>query len=230
MTKTDILKILQENKDTRGMQHWEKAGIAGMNSFGIGMTKLKTYAKSAGKNHKLALELWNEPNFECKTLSTLIDDPKIISREQINNQVKDLHFWMLSHAYCNYLLPKYPKIQELAEEWAQSKNNLERRCGFQLFYQISKNDKILPDEYFYPLIEKIENEIQKEENFVKDAMNNALWAIGMRSKILNQKCISAAKNIGKVEVDYGANSCEAINVTKHLTSDRIQKKFKNLEI
>jgi 3-methyladenine DNA glycosylase AlkD len=225
MTKAEILQILEEKKDERGMRHWEKAGIKGMSSFGIGMTKLKTIAKKAGKNHELAIELWKEPNFECKTLSTLIDDPKIISREQINKQVYDVHFWMLSHAFCNYLLPKYSKIQELAEEWKTSKNDLERRCAFQLFYQISKNDKKLPDAYFFPIINQIENDLQKEENFVKDAMNSALWGIGMRSKNLNKMCLEVARKIGKVEVDYGDNSCEAINVTKHLTSEQLQKKL-----
>lgn len=225
MKKQDILDFLEENKDERGIKHWENAGVNGMSSVGIGVTKLKAFAKKVGKNHKLALELWDEAIFESKTLSTLIDDPKAISRAQINRQVKDVGFWMLSHAYCNYLLIKYPGINNLAEEWNKSTDVLEKRCGFQLYYQIAKNDKELPDEYFSPLIERIEKELQQQENFVKDAMNNALWSIGMRSKELNKKCISAANNIGKVEVDYGQNSCEAINVTAHLTSERIQTKL-----
>jgi 3-methyladenine DNA glycosylase AlkD len=226
MTKKDILNYLEENKNERGIQHWRKEGVSGMSSVGIGVTLLKSFAKKVGKNNKLALELWNEPIFESKILATLVDDPKIITREQINKQVKDLNFWMLSHAYCNYLLPKYPGIQKLAEDWINCNNDLERRCGFLLYYQIAKSNKNLPDEYFFPLIERIEKELQLEENFVKDVMNNALWGIGMRSKILNDRCIKAANKIGKVKVNYGHNSCEAINVTIHLTSERTQKKFK----
>ena len=217
---------LEENKDVRGIKIWKNAGIEGLRSVGIGMTKLKAQAKQIGKNHQIALELWEEPIFESKALATLIDDPKVIDRKQIDRQVKDLNFWMLSHAYCNYLLPKYPDVQALAEEWVKSKNDLERRCGFQLYYQIAKNDKKLPDSYFFPIVDRIEKEIQQEENLVKDAMNNALWSIGMRSKDLNLYCIKAAGSIGTVEVDYGQNSCEALNVSKHLTADRVQKKFK----
>ena len=225
-TKAAILKHLNDNKDTRGIKIWENTGIKGMASVGIGVTKLKTFAKQIGKNSGLAKELWNEPLFESKVLSTLIDDPKNLSREQINQQLNDLHFWMLSHAYCNYLLPKYPQITELAEEWIESSHDLERRCGFQLYYQIAKNNKKISDDYFFPLIERIEKNLQHEENFVKDAMNNALWSIGMRNKALNERCIKAAVKIGRVEVDYGDNSCEALNVEMHLTSDRTQKKFK----
>jgi len=225
MNKIEILAHLEEIKDERGIKIWARAGVKGMSSFGIGVTKLKALAKKVGKNHELALELWNEPNIECKILSTLIDDPKIISRKQINKQVKDLDFWMLSGSYCGYLLPKYPEIKELSEEWMKSKNKLERRCGFLLMYQVAKNDKKLPDQYFIPVIQVIEKELQQEENFVKDAMNNALWTIGMRSKNLNKMCIQVAKNIGRVKVDYGENSCEAINVVKHLTTGRLQKKL-----
>jgi 3-methyladenine DNA glycosylase AlkD len=225
LAKKDVLQYLHDNKDERGIKTWEKAGVKGMSSVGIGVTKLKAFAKKVGKNHELALELWNEPIFESKTLATLIDDPKKITPEQINEQVQDLHFWMLSHAYCNYLLPKYPAIQELAEEWILSSDNLKKRCGFQLYYQIAKNNKKLPDAYFIPLIQRIEKELQQEENFVKDAMNNALWSIGMRNKELNLLCIKAAKSIGVVQVDYGQNSCEAINVEKHLTAERTQKKL-----
>lgn len=225
MNKIEILAHLEKIKDERGIKIWARAGVKGMSSFGIGVTKLKALTKKVGKNHELALELWNEPNIECKILSTLIDDPKIISRTQINKQVKDLDFWMLSGSYCGYLLPKYPEIKELAEEWMKSKNKLERRCGFLLMYQVAKNDKKLPDEYFIPIIQGIEKELQQEENFVKDAMNNALWTIGMRSKNLNKMCIQVAKNIGRVKVDYGENSCEAINVVKHLTTGRLQKKL-----
>lgn len=224
-SKRDIINYLNENKDERGIKHWENAGVEGMSSVGIGVTKLKAFAKKVGKNHELALELWNEPIFESKTLATLIDNPKVITRQQINQQVQDLNFWMLSHAYCNYLLPKYPAINNLAEEWIESENELEKRCGFQLYYQIAKNNKKLPEDYFLPIIDMIERDLQEQENFVKDAMNNALWSIGMRSKALNARCIKAANSIGKVNVDYGQNSCEAINVTAHLTADRIQKKF-----
>jgi len=140
-SKRDVLNYLNENKDERGIKHWENAGVKGMSSVGIGVTKLKAFAKKIGKNHQLALELWDEPIFESKTLATLIDNAKIITRQQINQQVQEVNFWMLSHAYCNYLLAKYPAITTLAEEWIKSVDVLEKRCGFQLYYQIANNNK-----------------------------------------------------------------------------------------
>ncbi|MFH1198320.1 MAG: hypothetical protein V1720_21640 [bacterium] len=94
-----------------------------------------------------------------------------------------------------------------------------------LLYHIAKDDKEMKDEYFLKYISKIENEIRSEENFVKDAMNMSLFMMGQRNKVLNKSAIEAAKKIGQIEVDYGDNSCQALNVLKHLTSERVQKKL-----
>ena len=47
MTKKEILNYLEQNKDERGIRHWEKAGVGGMSSVGIGVTKLKAFAKKS---------------------------------------------------------------------------------------------------------------------------------------------------------------------------------------
>ena len=82
-----------------------------------------------------------------------------------------------------------------------------------------------PDAYFTPILGEIKRKIQLEENYVKDAMNNALFAIGQHSKEMNALCISIAGDVGRISVYYGDNSCEAVDVIKHLTSERMKKKF-----
>jgi hypothetical protein len=86
----------------------------------------------------------------------------------------------------------------------------------------------LEDSYFQPILDAIEKSLQSEENFVKDAMNNALFMIGRRSKSLNMCALEVANNIGQVEVDYGDNSCQPVNCVKHLSRERIQQKFISL--
>ncbi len=105
--------------------------------------------------------------------------------------------------------------------------NPRRRCGYLLLYELSKNkrDQALDDAFFSAYIDKIERNIQKEENWVKDAMQASMLGIGKRNRKLNNAAIKAARKYGTVEVDYGDNKCEPIDVVKHLTSDWLQKKL-----
>lgn len=225
MNKLDVFELLEAHKNVRGIENWKKLNYPHWSSFGIGLTQLKSLAKKIGKNHALAKVLWKEPNYDIKTISILIEDPKKVSRQQIETMVKDVDMWLLSHTWVQNLFSKVPFNKELAELWRQSNNDVKRRCGYALLYYLAK-DKKIEDHYFFPLLVTIEKSIQQEENFVKEAMNNALFAIGQRSKVLNTKCIAIATNIGKIHVDYGDNSCEAVDVIKHLTSERMQNKLK----
>jgi 3-methyladenine DNA glycosylase AlkD len=225
MNKAQVIHLLEQNKNQLGIDHWNRLNYSTRVSYGIGLTKLKKLAKQIGKDHELALELWDSYNYDVQTMGILVDDPKKVTRNQVDQQVKHLDFWLLSHTYCTELMPKVKFLKELMEEWIYSENDLKRRCGYLMLSELAKSRKKIPNEYFLPHIHTIRDWLQTEENFVKDAMNNALSSIGKRSQFLNSKCISAARKIGKVKVDYGDSSCEAIDVIKHLTSDPVREKF-----
>ena len=60
MTKTQVLTLLKENKNERGIAHWKKRPRE-LKSYGIGLTQLRKLAKQVGRDHKLALQLWPSP-------------------------------------------------------------------------------------------------------------------------------------------------------------------------
>ncbi len=224
MTKKEVYQLLQDYQNDRGMQHWAKNPFLDWTSFGIGLTQLKKIAKQIGKNHELALELWPEKNFDIKNISLLIEEPKKVDQSQIEAMVDDVSMWMLSHVFVQVLFSKVPFAKNLAEDWRQCHDDVKRRIGYSFLYYYVKDKKVL-DTYFIPILNVIANNLQSEENLVKDAMNNALLAIGSRSKDLHRLTLPIAKSLGPVKVDYGDNSCQAVDVVKHLTSDRILKKL-----
>ena len=63
-----------------------------------------------------------------------------------------------------------------------------------------------------------------KKNRVKDAMNNALIAIGMRNDELKQRALAAASKIGKVKVNNGdspfdtPDAIDSIKETKNGTT------------
>ena len=233
MTKTQVLALLKENQNARGIEHWNKRGVnqSKLKSYGIGLTQLRKMAKQIGRDHKLALQLWKSDYYDAKVLGLLIDEPKQVTRKQAEEQVEELNAGMLSHVFasCDATLAKAPFAFDLAKEWMSSKDPMRRRCGYGLLYELSKkNVKGMDDDYLLERIQTIRDHIHGEEMWVKEAMNAALMGVGKRNKVLNKAAIAAAKAIGPVDVDYGDdNSCEPLDVLKHLTSPYMKEKLKS---
>jgi 3-methyladenine DNA glycosylase AlkD len=226
MTEAQVLSLLEKNKNARGIEHWKRlTGGKKGKSFGIGLTQLRKLAKQVGKDHDLAMKLWKSDVFDARTIAMLIDDPKKMTRVQVEKQVDGLS-WMEAHVFCSCdaTLTRAPFVRELAVEWADSKEDVRRRCGYLLLAELAKDrkDPSITDAFFEPYIDRIQKTIRKEENLVKDAMNCVIYAAGQRSAALNKRAIAAAKAYWPIEVDYGANTCEPLDVLKHLTGERIQ--------
>ena len=69
MTKTQVMKLLRENQNERGIAHWKKRGSKKVKSFGIGLTQLRKLAKQIGRDHKLAMQLWNSDVYDAKVVA-----------------------------------------------------------------------------------------------------------------------------------------------------------------
>jgi 3-methyladenine DNA glycosylase AlkD len=231
MTKTQVIALLRANKDERGVAHWNKrcANKSKLKSFGIGLTILRKLAKQIGRDHALAQTLWKSDIYDAKVIALLIDEPKLVTREQAETQVDQLDGGMLSHVFasCGATLAKTPFAFELASEWVESKNTTRRSCGYTLLYELSKkNPKGMDDAYLLARIEHIERAIDSEEISVRGAMGGALLGIGKRNKKLNKAACRAAKAIGPITLsESDENTCEPLDVLKHLTSDYVKKKL-----
>lgn len=228
MKKTEVLALLKENRNERGIEHWKKKTRT-LKSFGIGLTQLRKLAKQVGRDHKLALQLWKSNIYDAKVMGLLIDDPKQLSREQAEEQVEELNAGMLSHVFasCDATLAEAPFAFEIVCDWMHSKDPVRRRCAYGLIYELcKKNITEMDDAWLQSCIDHIRETIHGKEMWVRESMNGALIGIGKRDRKLNKSAIRAAKAIGPVDVDYGDdNSCEPVDVLKHLTSDYLKKKF-----
>ena len=234
MTKTEVMALLRDNANERGIEHWKRKGAkesGNLSSYGIGLSQLRKLAKKIGCNHKLARQLWQSKVYDAKIIALLVDDPKQLTREQVEQQVENLNGGYLAHVFsaCGATLPKAPFAFELACDWRGHKDSIRRRCAWGLIYEMSKfKGKKAPDEAFFgECIQRIQNSIHTEDDmWVRESMNCALMGIGKRNKSLNKAAIRAAKAIGPVDIDYGDdNRCEPMDVLKHLTSDYLKQKL-----
>lgn len=226
MNKPSVIAFLKENQNPRGIEHWKKQNKSGLSSYGIGLTVLRKYAKSIGRDAKLAKSLWKSNNHELKILSMLIDDPQTMTIEQAEAQVEELEGGYLVHVFssCDATLAKTTFVVELADKWIRSKDPVRRRCGYGLLYEISKNKKkSAPDEeYFLAHVADIDKNRLSASVPIQMSMAGALMGIGMRTKKLNKAALRVARAIGPIT---HSPTCDPYDVAKHLTSDYAKQKL-----
>ena len=78
------------------------------------------------------------------------------------------------------------------------------------------NDEDLPDSYFEDHLKKIEADIHGSANRIRHAMNQALIAVGVRNNVLRRRAVSAARQIGEIEVDHGDTSCKTPDAVAYI--------------
>jgi len=170
-------------------------GVNPDNALGISVVKLRTIAKETGRDHHLALELWASGIHEARILATIIDDPKLVTREQMQSWVEDFDSWDLCDQACMNLFWRAEGGVEMAFAWAEREEEFVKRAAFALMARYAtkrakSSDGLL--ESFLPVIEEASDD---DRNFVRKAVNWALRGIGKRNAHLNELAIATAERI-----------------------------------
>jgi hypothetical protein len=143
-------------------------------------------------------------------------------------QVEQLQGGYLAHVFssCDATLAKAPFVVELADKWIKNKDDVRRRCGYGLLYEISKSKKksAPEEEYFLAHIAYIEKTYPTQGTTILMSMAGALMGIGKRSKTLNAAALRVALKIGPIDFDPDGN-CDPMDVSKHLTSSYVKEKL-----
>ncbi len=188
--------------------------------FGVSFGNIRKLQKRIKKDHALSLELWATGNHDARILATMITDPKMIEEEGprhdlLESWAADLDNYIIADAFAESV-SKTAAAREKAERWKQSEKEWIGRVGWTLVAKIAMKDWTLPDEYFEELLSTVEAGIHSRENRVRDAMNSALIAIGIRNEKLQERALRAAGNIGKVDVDHGATGCVTPDAAQYI--------------
>lgn len=70
-------------------------GINTEKAFGVSMPLLRQIAKKLGKSHSLALQLWASGIHKARILACLVEEPALVSEDQVEAWVKDFNSWDL---------------------------------------------------------------------------------------------------------------------------------------
>ncbi|MFC1531851.1 DNA alkylation repair protein [Thermodesulfobacteriota bacterium] len=223
MQYREILNLLESLSDPNVVKGMAKFGINPGKRYGISIPNLQKIAKMIGKDHSLAARLWSSGISEARILACMIDDPKMVTEEQMEKWVKGFDSWDVCDQCCNRLFGKTGFAYQQAIEWSERTEEFVKRASFVLMAQLALHDKNADDSLFEQFLPIIKREAMDRRNFVKKAINWALRQIGKRNRNLNRAAAGVAKEIQ--QIDTKSARWIASNALLELLSDKIQQRI-----
>ena len=225
MQYTDVLNRLQNLASPEAAAGMARFGITMAHAYGIATPELRQIAREIGRNHVLAQQLWSSGIHEARILASMIDDPAMVTEEQMEDWVKDFDSWDVVDQCCANLFAKTRYSYAKAIECSGRSEEFVKRAGFVLMAALAVHDKKAANEQFERFLPVIKRAAVDNRNFVKKAVNWALRQIGKRNAQLNKKALETAR-----EIQYGDSRSArwiAADAIRELTSDAVQQRLRN---
>lgn len=195
MNAEEVLARLESISDRTRLEGMSRYGIKVNDALGVSMPEMRALAKSLGKDHILAMELWRSGVHEARIMASLLADPHILTEEQMEEMVRYLDSWDVCDQCCSNLFSRTPMAMRKALEWSGREEEFQKRAGFATMAALAVHGKKLGDEYLLLLLEAVVEESDDDRNYVRKAVNWALRQIGKRDLHLNGMAIGAAERI-----------------------------------
>jgi len=220
----EIITTLRSLGDKRNVTGMARFGIVSKAEIlGIPKPKLRELAKKIGKNHELAIKLWETGIHEARILASMIADPNKVDEKLMEKWVKEIDNWDLCDQCVMNLFWRTRYAYKKAIEWCQREEEFVKRAGFALIAKLAISDKEITDDDFEKFFTLIKEGAKDERKYIMEAVSWALRQIGKRSRTLNMKAIKLAEEIKRLESKSAKYI--AAEVLRELRSEKVLRKF-----
>ncbi len=221
-----VLRELNARSDRTRLAGMARYGINTSKALGATIPDLRAIAKAIGRDHELAIGLWDTEVHEARILAGMIDDPAAVTEEQMDAWAQDFDSWDVCDQVCANLFERTRFAFRKALEWSSADEEFVKRAGFVLMARSAVRNKDAADREFEVFLPIIRAESGDDRNQVKKSVSWALRQIGKRSPELNAKAIATAKKLRAS--DSRASRWVASDALRELTSEAVQKRLANL--
>jgi 3-methyladenine DNA glycosylase AlkD len=219
MDYEEIIKKLYSLANPENVKGMARYGINPKNNLGILIYQLRPIAKEIGRNHDLALKLWDSKIHDARLIACFIDDPEKVTTDQMDAWAYDFDSWDICDQACTSLFDLSSLAYEKVFQWAGHENEFVKRAAFSLIAGLAVHDKNSNDKDFERFLPLLIHHAIDDRNYVKKAVNWALRNIGKRNLHLNKAALMTAKEMQKI--DSKSARWIASDAIKELTSQKV---------
>jgi len=186
--------------------------LSELGADGIKMGDLKKKARKIGKDHDLAMGLWESGKFYPRMLAVLIMDKSQLSPEVVDQLAADMEDheqgqreriseWLMANQ-----LNKGKKTVTLLESWQNSPRPVLRRLFWYHQARLRWVGKEPPDNSA-ELMDLLEKNLEGEEPEVQWAMNFAAGWIGVYERRYRKRCVALGERLGLYKEEKAPRGC-----------------------
>ena len=220
MEFNQIIHEFEELSDVDFAENMKRFGISYVKSYGLRLPQIRKIAKQCGKNHELALKLWDWGYHETYLLATLVEEPQKVDSHQLNEWVNAFYSWDLVDQACINLLRFIPEAVDDIFIWCNSDEEFVKRTAFSLIAVLAVHNRNSDFDKYFEIIKEGSTD---NRNFVKKSVNWALRQIGKSNADNNKKALKLAYEI--LEIDNKSSKWIARSAIRELESEKVQKKL-----
>jgi 3-methyladenine DNA glycosylase AlkD len=217
----DELRRLGSRHNVEGMARF---GIRTDVAYGVSKPKMDLLAKRIGRDHHLALQLWDSGVHDARILAGMVGEAKHVTAAQMDRWLRDFDNWDVCDGTCCHLFVRAKPAWQKAAQWSRRTHEFQKRAGYALMAYLAVHDKQAPDAQFLRLLPLIRRAATDDRNFVRKAVNWALRQIGKRNLKLNRAAIREAEAIRKL--DSKPARWIAADALRELRSDAVQRRLR----
>ncbi len=199
MEYTIVIKKLKDMGTKENIAGMKRFKIVTNNAFGVSIPKIRGFAKEIGKDHELALKLFDSGNIDARILASIIGDPNKATDAQLEKWVMAFDSWAVCDQVCDNFISRTKYVYKKINDWSKREEEFIKRAAFSLIAIAAVHDKKAKNSRFVNLLKIVKREVNDDRNFVRKAVNWALRNIGKRNRFLNNAAIKCSMQISKID-------------------------------
>jgi 3-methyladenine DNA glycosylase AlkD len=226
-TVEEVLEQLSAKAKSDQLEGMSRFGIVGDQRMGVSVPDMRKIAKDIGKDHQLALELWDTGIPEAMIVAGMVAEPDKLTETQMEDWVVDINSWDICDQVCMNLFEKTPLAEKKIYDWSEREEEFVKRTAYALIACLAWHDKTAGDEEFIKYFPVLKQGSTDDRNYVKKAVSWALRNIGKRNLALNRAAVEVAREIQGI--DSKSARWIASDAIRELESEKIQGRLKAKE-
>ena len=191
----EALAALRAEARPEQLEAMARFGLTGAGRLGLAVPTLRSLARGLGRDHALALALWDTGIPDAQLLAGMVAEPAQFTEVQMDHWVAGLQAWDVCDQACTNAFVKSPLAWDAIPRWTVRAPEFEKRAGFALLAVAAVHHKQRPDVDFLARLPLIEAAAGDGRNFVKKAVNWALRQTAKRSPALRGPALAVAQRL-----------------------------------